>query len=83
MKSEAAITVGTVTAAVTAVIALLVAYGVDMTQDQQTAIMGLVAVLAPFFVGILTRPHVFSQETVENMVPVGGELKSVDHTVTP
>lgn len=50
MKNEPVITVAGVTAAVTAVIALLVSFGVDLTQDQQNAILGVVAVVAPLVV---------------------------------
>lgn len=56
--SEPAITAGSITALVTAVIALLVAFGVPLTDLEREAILGLVAVLAPLAVALLVRPHV-------------------------
>ncbi|MDA3643770.1 hypothetical protein LZ318_11995 [Saccharopolyspora indica] len=50
MKKEPVITVAGVTAAVSAVIALLVSFGVDLTEDQTKAILGVVAVVAPLVV---------------------------------
>lgn len=44
------VTVGVVTGLVTAFLALLVAFGVSLTGDQQTAILGLVSVVAPLVV---------------------------------
>ncbi len=71
MNKEAAVTVGGVTAAVAAVIALLVAFGVDLTQDQQVAILGVVGVLAPIAVGLVTRGQVFSKDTVSKLTGRG------------
>lgn len=58
MNREPALTVGTVTAAVTAVLALLVAFGLDLTDDQRNAILGVVAVLAPLVATVVTRGKV-------------------------
>lgn len=58
MKTEPAITIASVTAAVTAALALLVSFGLSISADQQTAILGVVAVVAPLLVGVLTRPKV-------------------------
>lgn len=68
MKEEASISVGSITAAVTAVLALLVAYGFDVSEEQQTAILGVVAVLAPVIVGIVTRSKVYSEATATKAV---------------
>lgn len=57
-QGEPAVTVGTVTAAVAAVVSLLVAFGVELSQDQQVAILGLVAVVAPVLVGLVVRGKV-------------------------
>ena len=59
-QTEPANLVATITAAVTAVIALLVAYGFDISTEQQVAILGVVAVLAPVVAGIVTRSKVYS-----------------------
>lgn len=54
IKREPVITTATITAAVTAVIALLVAFGLPVTNEQSAAILGVVAVLAPLAV-IISR----------------------------
>lgn len=64
MKTEPAITVASITAAVTAILALLVAYGFDVSDEQQQAILGIVAVLAPIIVGIVTRQNVWAPASV-------------------
>ena len=58
MKREPAITVGTISAAVAAVLTLLVAFGLDITEEQQTAILGVVAALGPIITGLLIRRRV-------------------------
>lgn len=58
MTREPLVTVASITAAVAAVIALVVAFGVHLTGDQQTAILGVVGVVAPAVVAIVTRPKV-------------------------
>lgn len=63
-------TVSGITAAATAVIALLVSFGLDLSADQQTAILGVIAVLAPVIVALVTRgkvtPTAKVAETVES-----------------
>lgn len=58
MSKEPAITIGTISAAVGAVIALLVAFGVPLTEDQQIAILGVVAALGPIVAAVITRRFV-------------------------
>ena len=58
MKKEPAITVGTISAAVAAVLALLVSFGIPVTEDQQTAILGVVAALGPIVTGLIVRKKV-------------------------
>lgn len=55
---EPALTIGTATAVVAAVIALLVAFGLDLSTEQQTAILTAVGVIAPIVGALLTRPRV-------------------------
>lgn len=57
-RREPLITTASITAAVTAVIGLLVSFGVPLTGDQQTAILGVVAVLAPLAVALVARHKV-------------------------
>ena len=58
MKNEPAITVASITAGVTALLALLAAFGLPLTEEQRTAILGVVAVLAPLAVGLIARRSV-------------------------
>ncbi|MCX4470437.1 hypothetical protein OOK41_08975 [Micromonospora sp. NBC_01655] len=66
--TEPLVTVGVLTAAVTAVLALLVAFGLPLSDAQQTAILGLVAVLAPLVVAAIARGRVYSPATVRAML---------------
>jgi hypothetical protein len=59
MRSEPLWTVAGITAAVSAVIAALAAFGVvPLTETQTTAILGVVGVLAPVVVAWVTRSKV-------------------------
>lgn len=55
---EPLVTVGGIVALVSAVVALVVAFGVDLSEGQIEAILGLVAVLAPIIVALLARGKV-------------------------
>ena len=67
LNTEPANIVGTITAAVTAVIALLVSYGFDITETQQSAILGVVAVAAPLFAAVIIRSKVYAPDTVQTV----------------
>ena len=58
MKNEPLITVGGITAAAAALLTCLVAFGVPLSDGQQTALIGLVGVLAPLAVAIFARSRV-------------------------
>ena len=58
MKNEPAVSVGSITAAVAAVLVLLVSFGVPLSDDQQKAILGVVAVVAPLLGAVLIRGKV-------------------------
>lgn len=58
MKYEPLISISSIVAGATAIIALLVAFGVPLTEDQKVAILGLVGVLAPVIVALVTRGKV-------------------------
>lgn len=60
--------VGTGTGAVAAVLALFVAFGGHLTQDQTTAILGAAAVLGPLVVAEVGRLRVYSPATVRRML---------------
>jgi hypothetical protein len=66
--SEPLWSVGTLTAAATAVVAAVVAFGVNLSTTQTGAIIGVVAVLAPLIVSWVGRNKVFSPATVRTMV---------------
>lgn len=58
MKNEPAVTVGTITAVVSALLTLLAAFGLDLSSDQTAAVVGVVAVLAPIVASLITRSKV-------------------------
>jgi hypothetical protein len=62
MDREPLITRAGITAAAAAVVAVLVAFGLDLTDDQQRAILGVVAVAAPLVVAVVTRHKVTPAE---------------------
>jgi len=69
MGKEPALTAGTITAFVTALIALAVAFGLDITEEQRNAVLGLIG---PLFAGILAasaiiRGLVYSPNTVARL----------------
>lgn len=58
MKSEPAQIIGWLTAIVAAVITLLIAFGVQITADQRTAVLGLLAAIAPVVAAYAIRSQV-------------------------
>lgn len=58
MKNEPAITVASITAGVTAFLGLLAAFGLPLTDEQTSAILGVVAVVGPLVVGFIARRYV-------------------------
>jgi hypothetical protein len=62
MKNEPLVTRATVTSAVTAILALLVAFGVDLSNEQRAAVLGIAAVVAPLVVAAITRHRVTPAE---------------------
>lgn len=67
MKSEPARVIGLITAAVTSILALLVAFGVNLSDGQTVAILGVIAGISPLASAFLIREKVFSPETVEKI----------------
>jgi hypothetical protein len=57
-EREPAVVIGTITAAVAAILALLVAFGIELDQTQQVAILGVIAGVGPLVAAILTRRKV-------------------------
>lgn len=58
MTNEPAVTIGAVSALVASAIALLVAFGVDITPDQRAAILAFVAAVGPLASALLIRRKV-------------------------
>lgn len=65
---EPLITVGAVTAAAAALVAVLVAFGLPLSGDQQAALLTLVGVVAPLVVALWGRTKVYAPATVRAMV---------------
>jgi hypothetical protein len=62
--SEPLVGVGATVAVVVAVIALLVSFGVKLTEDQRTAIVAVVGAAAPIVAALWGRRTVWSPRTV-------------------
>ena len=71
MNREPLVTVAGITAAVTALLTLLAAFGLPLSDTQQTAVLGVVAVAAPLVVALFTRPKVSPTWTQ----PAGGSSR--------
>lgn len=72
MKTEPSVLAGTATAVVTAALALLVSFGLGLTDDQQKAILGFVAVVAPIIGAFIVRSRVTpNAKVVETVNPDG------------
>lgn len=65
---EPLLNVGVLTATATAVLALLVSFGLPISDTQQTAILGVVAVAAPILVAALGRARVYAPATVRRLL---------------
>lgn len=72
MKREPLFTVASITTVVTAGISLLVAFGLPLTGDQQTAILGFVAAGAPLVVALFAHGQVTPVADVVAQVPSSG-----------
>jgi len=70
-EREPAAVAASIVAGVTAVIALVVAFGVPLTDEQRTAILGVAAVAAPIIAAALTRPKVTPNAKVDTYVEDG------------
>jgi hypothetical protein len=67
-SKEPLLTVGTVTAAATAVLGLLVTFGLDLSDKRQASILAVVAVLAPLAVAWVARRKVYAPATVAKLL---------------
>lgn len=69
VKREPATVISVVTGLITAIIGLLVAFGIDVSQEQQTAIISVVVALSAVIalVGPIIRQFVYSPNSVETI----------------
>lgn len=58
VSREPLVTAGAVTSGVAAIIALVVAFGVELSEAQTEAILGVAAFAAPFIVALVARRYV-------------------------
>lgn len=72
-SGEPILTTASITALVVAVIAVLVAFGIPLTQEQQTAIIALVGVVAPFVVWAIARRFTTPTKNVAAVVDKTGK----------
>ena len=68
MNKEPAAIVGTITAIVSALLVFAKAFGLSITEDQQDAIRGLVAVAAPLVAGLVIRSFVTPTERAQDRI---------------
>lgn len=70
LQTEPSVLIGGITSLATALIGVGVAFGFDIDQQQQTAILGLTAVIAPALASIIIRFQVFSPRTTDRLTDV-------------
>lgn len=68
MQSEPAITITAITTAVTAILGLLVAFGLDIDSAQQNAILTAIAAVWAIVTPLWIRSKVWAPDTVEEVV---------------
>jgi hypothetical protein len=83
MNKEPALTIGAISTAVAAILAALVAFGIDLTTSQQLAVLGVIATVGPLVVAWLTRGRVSPSasvvaQVVDGKVVAGPALAAVD-----
>jgi hypothetical protein len=69
LKAEPAVIIGAITSLITAGIAAAVAFGVDISEEQRNAILGLIApvVGAMFLMSVVIRQFVYSPKSAEKI----------------
>lgn len=70
MDREPSAIIGFITALVSAVLVFLQEFGVSLTDDQQDAIRGLVAVIAPLIAALIIRNFVVSPASAGEAVAI-------------
>lgn len=70
------ISVGTITAVGSAVLAAAVAFGLHIGDDQQSAILAVIGVLAPIVVALWGRRKVYAPATVHRLLAARGRPRT-------
>lgn len=83
MNREPLWTVAGLTAAAAAVVAVLVAFEVPLTDEQQIAVLGLVSVLAPTVVALIGRGLVTPNGSVAERVKGGRIIAGAANDLLP
>jgi len=73
-EREPALVIGLITAAVASVLVLLAAFGVQLTPEQQVAVIGVIAGVGPLITAIISRTKVTSTATVVQVVAPDGAI---------
>lgn len=71
--AEPLISVGSITAIISAGLATAVAFGLHITEDQKSALLILIGLLAPLAVTLIGRAKVFSPKTVRALLKSANE----------
>ena len=85
MKTEAAVIVSAVTAFFTAAVGLGLAFGLDISQEQQDAMLKMLAAMVALIaaIGPIIRPFVWSQKSVEKMVDTAEQAGQTNSPAPP
>lgn len=67
-SAQPLLSVGTITAVGSALIAALVAFGLKISDDQQSAVLAVIGVLAPIVVALWGRRKVYAPATVARLL---------------
>lgn len=67
-STEPALSAGAVAAAIGAVLTLLMSFGVDLTESQTKAILGVVLIAGPVVVAAVIRARVYAPATVARLL---------------
>lgn len=74
MATEPARVLGLLSTAVASVLALLVVFGVNLTESQVAGILGVIAGVGPLVTAFLIRGKVYSPASVRRLVKHGVEV---------
>jgi hypothetical protein len=80
LNDEPVLTAATISAAVGALLTLLVAFGVSFSTAQIAAIMGVLTVGGPFIVGFINRSMTYTAKSVQiaNNLPANTPIAKID-----